>query len=96
MNETGAVACRHVGHDGQSAVSLLYVWLRTLPWRLRRVKEALAIFNRMLWLNPDDNQGARFPRHSGRAKLGTQAVRLISILRSLVINHRPLVHERRF
>ncbi|HEY7334906.1 MAG TPA: hypothetical protein VH639_08480 [Bryobacteraceae bacterium] len=35
-------------------------------WRLRRVKEALAIFNRMLWLNPDDNQGARFLIHDIR------------------------------
>ena len=24
------------------------------------MKEAKKVFNRMLWLNPDDNQGARF------------------------------------
>ncbi|MBU1193460.1 MAG: tetratricopeptide repeat protein [Proteobacteria bacterium] len=29
-------------------------------WRLGRFKEAEHIFNRMLWLNPTDNQGARF------------------------------------
>ena len=29
-------------------------------WRLRRFKEAAGIFHRMLWLNPSDNQGARF------------------------------------
>lgn len=32
-------------------------------WRLRRPDEALAIFEHMLWLNPMDNQGARFNRH---------------------------------
>lgn len=29
-------------------------------WRLNRVAEAEQIFQRMLWLNPTDNQGARF------------------------------------
>lgn len=29
-------------------------------WRLGKTKEAAAIFRRMLWLNPSDNQGARF------------------------------------
>lgn len=29
-------------------------------WRLRRFEEAANIFNRMLWLNPTDNQGVRF------------------------------------
>ena len=29
-------------------------------WRLKRFDEAAAIFTRMLWLNPSDNQGARF------------------------------------
>ena len=28
-------------------------------WRLGRFEEAAAIFNRMLWLNPSDNQGVR-------------------------------------
>ena len=29
-------------------------------WRLGRFKEADAVFTRMLWLNPTDNQGVRF------------------------------------
>lgn len=29
-------------------------------WVLRRKAEALAVFERMLWLNPNDNQGIRF------------------------------------
>lgn len=29
-------------------------------WRLGRLKEAEQIFERMLWMNPADNQGARF------------------------------------
>jgi tetratricopeptide (TPR) repeat protein len=29
-------------------------------WRLGRFEEAGRIFERMLWLNPSDNQGARF------------------------------------
>jgi hypothetical protein len=29
-------------------------------WRLGRLSEARAVFDRMLWLNPTDNQGARF------------------------------------
>jgi tetratricopeptide (TPR) repeat protein len=29
-------------------------------WRLGRFKEAELIFERMLWLNPSDNQGVRF------------------------------------
>ncbi len=29
-------------------------------WRLKRFDEAAAVFNRMLWMNPSDNQGARF------------------------------------
>ena len=29
-------------------------------WRLGRLEDALRIFERMLWLNPSDNQGARF------------------------------------
>ena len=30
-------------------------------WRLGRFKEADAVFTRMLWLNPADNQGVRVP-----------------------------------
>jgi len=33
-------------------------------WRLNRPEEALAVFEHMLWLNPTDNQGARFNRES--------------------------------
>lgn len=29
-------------------------------WRLKRFKDARTIFDRMLWLNPSDNQGVRF------------------------------------
>ena len=29
-------------------------------WRLKRFDEAIAVFSRMLWMNPSDNQGARF------------------------------------
>ena len=29
-------------------------------WRLGRFEEAERIFERMLWLNPSDNQGVRF------------------------------------
>jgi tetratricopeptide (TPR) repeat protein len=36
-------------------------------WRLKRFDEAAAVFSRMLWKNPSDNQGARFNLHSVRA-----------------------------
>jgi hypothetical protein len=29
-------------------------------WRLNRREEAAALFTRMLWMNPADNQGVRF------------------------------------
>jgi hypothetical protein len=29
-------------------------------WRLGRFEEAGRVFDRMLWLNPSDNQGVRF------------------------------------
>ena len=29
-------------------------------WRLGRLDEALRVFERLLWLNPSDNQGVRF------------------------------------
>ena len=32
-------------------------------WRLGKVTEAEAVFERMLWLNPSDNQGERFNLH---------------------------------
>jgi len=39
-------------------------------WRLGKMTEATAVFERMLWLNPSDNQGERFNLHwtrEGRA-----------------------------
>lgn len=38
-------------------------------WRLRRFEEALRIFDRMLWLNPTDNQGVRLVIDDVRAKV---------------------------
>lgn len=38
-------------------------------WRLRRFEEAGSIFDRMLWLNPSDNQGVRFLVDDVRAKV---------------------------
>jgi hypothetical protein len=38
-------------------------------WRLDRFKEAARIFDRMLWLNPYDNQGVRFLTDGVRAKV---------------------------
>lgn len=38
-------------------------------WRLGRFDEALSIFNRILWLNPSDNQGVRFLLDGVRAKI---------------------------
>ena len=29
-------------------------------WRLERWEEAERVFDRMLWMNPSDNQGVRF------------------------------------
>ena len=37
-------------------------------WRLRRFDEAERVFDRMLWLNPSDNQGVRFLIEDVRAK----------------------------
>lgn len=36
-------------------------------WRLGRMTEAAKIFERLLWLNPSDNQGARFNLYGTRA-----------------------------
>jgi hypothetical protein len=36
-------------------------------WRLGKTSEGAAVFERMLWLNPSDNQGARFNLHWIRA-----------------------------
>jgi len=37
-------------------------------WRLGRFDEARRVFDRMLWLNPSDNQGVRFLIHEVKAK----------------------------
>ena len=37
-------------------------------WRLGRFEESGRVFNRMLWLNPSDNQGVRFLIDQDRAK----------------------------
>lgn len=37
-------------------------------WRLGHFDEALCVFERMLWLNPTDNQGVRFLIDEVRAK----------------------------
>jgi len=38
-------------------------------WRLGRIHEAEQVFERMLWLNPADNHGARFLIEDVRAKM---------------------------
>lgn len=37
-------------------------------WRLNRFEEAERVFERMLWLNPTDNQGVRFLIEEVRAR----------------------------
>ena len=44
-------------------------------WRLRRFEEAERIFDRMLWLNPSDNQGVRFMVGQVRAKTAWEECR---------------------
>ncbi len=39
-------------------------------WQLGRLEETERIFNRMLWLNPPDNQGVRFLIEEVRAGTG--------------------------
>ncbi len=41
-------------------------------WRLGRFEEAQSVFDRMLWLNPSDNQGVRFLVGDVRARLKWQ------------------------
>ncbi|MFN7919491.1 MAG: hypothetical protein U0Q16_05305 [Bryobacteraceae bacterium] len=38
-------------------------------WRLERFKEAVGVFERMLWMNPSDNQGVRLIIDEVRARL---------------------------
>jgi hypothetical protein len=62
------------GFDGLLVWGLIYnrPFLRCLRgyglclWRLGRVAEALATFERILSLNPNDNQGVRFCWHNLR------------------------------
>ena len=42
-------------------------------WRLGKFKESAAVFDRMLWLNPSDNQGVRFEIGEVRARRKWQA-----------------------
>lgn len=44
-------------------------------WRLGRFEEAGSIFDRMLWLNPSDNQGVRFLVDQVRAKADWESSR---------------------
>jgi hypothetical protein len=37
-------------------------------WRLERWEEAARVFERMLWMNPSDNQGIRFLLPDVRAR----------------------------
>jgi len=37
-------------------------------WRLGRFEEAERVFDRMLWLNPSDNQGVRFLIDEARSR----------------------------
>ncbi len=37
-------------------------------WRLERFDESVAVFERMLWLNPSDNQGVRFVINDARKR----------------------------
>jgi tetratricopeptide (TPR) repeat protein len=41
-------------------------------WRLERFEEAKQIFDRMLWLNPSDNQGVRFIIDEVRTRISWQ------------------------
>ncbi len=45
-------------------------------WRLGRFEEAGSIFDRMLWLNPSDNQGVRFliDKVGAQGRLGSRHV----------------------
>ncbi len=44
-------------------------------WRLRRFQQAADVFTRMLWVNPSDNQGARFMIDKARARMEWNAER---------------------
>ena len=44
-------------------------------WRLGRFQEADRIFDRMLWMNPSDNQGVRFMIDDVRARVAWEKSR---------------------
>ena len=64
LREAGdAAAARKILMDlCQSDLRCLYGYGLCL-WRLNRRDEAAAVFRRMLWLNPADNQGIRSLAH---------------------------------
>lgn len=71
------------GFDGVLPWSALYnrPYLRCLHgyglclWRLGRRDEAIAVFERILALNPNDNQGARFCLFDARAGFSWEEMR---------------------
>ena len=54
--------------DNRPFLRCLYSWALCL-WRLERFTEAEKTFRRILWLNPSDNQGARFVIKEVRARI---------------------------
>lgn len=48
------------GHEDNRPYLRALVGVGLCAWRLGCREEAVAVFSRMLWLNPGDNQGARF------------------------------------
>ena len=54
--------------DNRPFLRCLYSWALCL-WRLERYTEAEEAFKRILWLNPTDNQGARFVIDEVRARV---------------------------
>ena len=63
------VCCHGVGWTTAPSFAALHVlWLMPLA-ELGRFAEAERLFDRMLWLNPSDNQGVRFIIDQVRAKV---------------------------
>jgi hypothetical protein len=66
----------HAGHEpNRPCLRCLYGYGLCL-WRLNLTDEAAAVFKRMLWLNPSDNQGVRSDLgevHAGRAWVSDKA-----------------------
>ncbi len=54
--------------DNRPFLRCLYSWALCL-WRLERYTEAAKALKRILWLNPSDNQGARFVIQEVRARI---------------------------